>query len=174
MQFALSTILPILLSTTTLASPLFTVDLPAPTNSTSLAARDQNIGKVSGLQIRFYGGPDCTSTVSLWTGVVYNTQIYGVANSYSLSRDLIDNELLDFSWGNGLQKQDFAMTDAVADSSGQYPGPGYIEGGFTVPSQCNNFIGHAPEMAHHLSPAGKKLCYTVKRTFNCARLWMRS
>ena len=176
MQYSLNTILyTVLLSTATFASPLFTLELPAPSNGTSISARDQNIGSLADIQIMFYSAPNCGEGAgSLWPKIVYNTQMYGISNSFTLSRDLIDKEVLDLSTGTKVPHQTFAMTEAQASSSGQYPGPGYVTGEFNVPSACDAFLWTLPAMAPSKNPNGSKKCYTAPRAFNCARFWMQS
>ena len=53
----------------------------------------------------------------------------GRAASFSLSRDLIDKEFLDFSTGD-MPPNIQGMQAAVKAKGAQYPGPGYIDGGF--------------------------------------------
>ena len=175
MQLSLNTVVPtLLLSTTALASPFSTLELPAPSNSTSLSARDQNIGQHADIEVEFFAAPNCKGPVSLWPQFDYNTQVYGISNSFTISRDLIDKEVFDLSTGTGVPFQVFTMTEAKASPSGQYPGPGYITGGFVVPSACDAFLWSMPAMAPSKGPNGKKICYTAPRAFNCARLWMQS
>ena len=175
MLFSSSNVLStLMLFTTAFASPMSPAEYPAPSNSTSLSPRDQNINENADMTIQFFSAPNCEGAGSLWPTIVYNDQVFGFSTSFRISRDLIDKEVLDFSTGPGVPPQTFTMSEAVRSKGGQYPGPGYITGGFNVPSPCDAFLWTAPPMAPAKLPSGSKRCYTVPRPFNCARLWMQS
>lgn len=62
----------VLFSATALAGPLYTVQVPAATQNSSLSTRDQKIGMNSGLTISFWGSADCEGSImSLWPDVTY-------------------------------------------------------------------------------------------------------
>ena len=76
------------------------LSLPATNNTTelpSILAREADKGKKSGLQLTTYSDLHCKGTVEINPNVQYGHNFEAEIYSYSLSRDLLPDERLDFS-----------------------------------------------------------------------------
>lgn len=71
-------------------------DTPAAPNAT-VEAREILVGKKSQLSITTYAGAECSGPLSEYNNIEYGYNYEGDIRSYSLNRDLGENEQLDFS-----------------------------------------------------------------------------